>query len=90
MANEYKNIPVKPEVYVKVRLIADANNRGLGDQIASWVERELPDCGHEKVPVTIETPARPADGVAPAEPRKGWYCRQCKRVYVAGPEPEPA
>jgi hypothetical protein len=81
MPQEYKNIPVKPDVYVKMRLIAEANNRGLGDQVAAWVERELPDCGHEKVPVTIET--NPREKGAAQERRRGFYCRTCKRVYVS-------
>ncbi len=79
MAQTYKNIPVKPEVYTKIKMIADSNNRGLGDQVANWAERELPECNHVKQPVSIEVFN---SGQLPASAlRKGWYCPTCKRVY---------
>lgn len=89
MAQKYKNIPVKPEVYVKVQLIADANNRGLGDQVKDWVERELPECEHKKQAVSIETFEGPSDTLGPASVlRPAWYCSICKRVYAKITEEE--
>ncbi len=82
MAQKYKNIPVKPEVYVKVALVADANNRGLGDQVKDWVERDLPQCDHKKEHVSIETFG---DGVG-GSITQGWYCTTCRRVYATIPE----
>ncbi len=74
---KYNNIPVKPEVYLKLRLIAEANNRGLGDQVSEWVERELPECDHPKVPVVVQV--YPGTDVKPTN--NGWYCQICNRVY---------
>lgn len=79
----YKNIPVKPDVYEAVKLIADANGlgeRGLGAQVAHWVARELPECDHKKVPVSIETFS---EGLKLVESviTFGYYCETCKRVY---------
>ena len=82
MAQKYKNIPVKPEVYAKVVLVADLNHRGLGDQVANWAERELPECAHKKQAVTIERFNESQTDLAPASVViKGWYCPTCKRVY---------
>jgi hypothetical protein len=78
MAQKYINIPVKPEVYAGAKTIAKANNRGLGDQVSAWVERDLPFCDHAKQAVTIEI--YPAAGQASVS-RKGWYCPTCNRVY---------
>lgn len=84
MAQKYKNIPVKPEVYVKVAMAAEANGlgeRGLGAQIENWATRELPVCEHEKQAVTIEVfPSQDTLGGTLLD-RKGWYCPTCKRVY---------
>jgi len=67
MANQdYKKIPVKPDVYEKVFTIALANGfgeRGLGAQVAAWAERAMPKCGHELERVTIETFPTAADGL---------------------------
>jgi len=79
MAQTYKNIPVKPEIYAKVKLLADANNRGMGDQVSAWVEREIPECDHQKQPVSIET--FPSGDFLINERNKGWFCPICNRVY---------
>lgn len=83
MAQKYQNIPVKPEIYAKVKMIADANGfgeRGLGALIEKWVERELPVCDHSKQLVSIEVFSGPAV-LNGAVQRKGWFCPTCKRVY---------
>lgn len=77
MAQKYSNVPVKPEVYLKLRLIAEANNRGLGDQVSEWVERELPECDHAKVPVVVQV----YPGTDAKQAGNGWFCPTCKRVY---------
>ncbi|KAA0255581.1 MAG: hypothetical protein EDM79_20530 [Chloroflexi bacterium] len=81
MATKYQNLPVKTDVYKKVRLIADVNGLGLGAQVEQWVARELPDCEHEKTPVEIEL--FPSQDMLPGTrlDRTGWYCPTCKRVY---------
>lgn len=62
-------------------MIAQANNRGLGDQVRAWVEASLPsDCGHAKVAVTVETFPN-ATHLHQKEIRKAWYCATCNRVY---------
>ena len=76
----YQNIPVKPDVYMKVAMIADANGIGMGEQLKNWAERELPECDHEKVSVLIE-PFN-TGGSLPVIQRFAWYCATCKRVYV--------
>ena len=53
MAKTYKNLPLSPETYAKVALLAEANGlgeRGLGAQIDILVNRELPECNHKKTP----------------------------------------
>lgn len=84
MAQKYKNIPVKPEVYERVQLVAEANGfgeRGLGAQVAQWVARELPECAHKKTPVSIETFPR-HELTAEYLLTPAWYCAVCKRVYA--------
>lgn len=73
----YKNIPVRPEVYEQVQAVADANRRGLGDQVKTWAERELPTCEHDKQLVSIEIFGN--TGIKVTKP--GWYCPTCRRVY---------
>jgi len=87
---EYKNIPVKPEIYEKVQLISEANGfgeRGLGAQIAHWVGHELPECDHEKQAVSIEYYPYT---MLPGTPlmRSGYFCATCKRVYAKITEAE--
>ena len=92
---KYMNIPVKPDVYEKVRLISDANDRGLGAQVAHWVGQELPECDHEKTPVEIEY--FPSNDILPGTllRRTGYFCATCTRVYArvtpsADPTPDKA
>src|SRR5688572_18272483 len=83
MAQKYMNIPVKPEVYLQVKLVAEANDRGLGDQVAHWVGRELPECEHDKQAVQIEY--FPSEDVllgTPHPTRTAWFCPTCRRVYA--------
>lgn len=80
--SKYQNIPVPPAVYARVRLIANSNNRGLGDQVAAWADRELPAaCEHEKRVVNVQTFARQNDGLVLNLHRSGLYCPTCERVY---------
>ncbi len=83
MAQKYKNIPVKPETYVRLQLLAEANDRGLGDQVKTMVDRELPECDHKKVPVSVEAFPSIKSVITPA-----YYCPTCKRVYVHISSPE--
>jgi len=81
---KYKNIPVKPDVYDRVRLVAEANGfgeRGLGAQVAHWVGQELPVCEHEKIPVLIEAFPSQTQLVKSVH-RPGYYCETCSRVYA--------
>lgn len=80
----YRNIPVRPEVYEKVKLVSEASGfgeRGMGATVDLLVSQELPECEHEKIPVEIEYFGD--DTVLPGElrKRKGFYCTTCKRVY---------
>ncbi len=82
MAKKYNNIPVSPDTYAKVALLAEANglgDRGLGAQIEAWVKRELPECDHKKEPVSIEYAA---DASLMRTVRAGLYCAVCNRVYA--------
>jgi len=82
--SKYNNIPViddEFDIYGKVKMIAEANNRRMGDQIRVWVEAELPNCEHEKVAVTVETFPN-ATQLNSKETRKAWFCATCNRVYV--------
>lgn len=78
---KYSNIPVKPEIYAQVKQIADANNRGLGDQVSAWVERELPVCDHPKSKVSIQIYPNANLSTGAFETRSGWFCPTCNRVY---------
>ena len=86
VVREYDKIPVLRDefnTYEKVKMIAQANNRGMGDQIRAWVEAELPDCGHEKVMVTVETFPTATHLLGKAtHVNKAWMCTTCNRVYV--------
>lgn len=85
MAKIYKNLPLSPETYAKVALLAEANGlgeRGLGAQVEILVNRELPECNHEKSVVTIEY--YPDNDILPGThpQRRGFYCATCGRVYA--------
>ena len=83
----YKTINVTPETFVQVQLIADANDRGLGDQVKYWAKRELPECEHNKQSVTVETfPGN--DSLVMSVIKQGYYCPTCKRVYAKIDEAE--
>lgn len=90
MPQKYKNIPVKPETYAKVKLVANANDRGLGDQVAHWAGRELPaECEHAKQAVSIQVFDDAQDTLQPAVSfKQGWFCPTCKRVYARISEEE--
>lgn len=79
----YKNIPVKEDTYLKVKLIAESNGlgeRGMGAQVDLWVKRDLPACEHPKEAVSVEIfPSQ--DNLSPSIVRQGWYCPTCRRVY---------
>ncbi len=78
MAKTYKMLPVTPEVYEKVSLIAKVNNRGLGDQVSVWADAELPKCAHTKTPISIQVYA--TDEKVKIV-KKGYYCSTCERAY---------
>lgn len=78
----YKNIPVLPQVHTDLQAIAEANGRAMSEQIRFWVERELPDCEHEKQSVIVQYfPGNDVLTGGEALQRLGWYCPTCKRVY---------
>jgi len=89
MAQIYKNIPVKPATYAKVQMIAGANNRGLGDQVSAWVERDLPVCEHKLQGVEVEYAPSAVDSLqyVVEAVKVGWYCATCNRVYMGMPAP---
>ena len=81
---KYKNIPVKPDVYEQVALVAEAEGfgeRGMGALVSHLVSRELPECDHKKVVVSIETYPSQTQLVKPVL-RTGYFCETCKRVYA--------
>ena len=85
---KYKTISVTPEVFVRVKLIADTNRNSLGDQVEEWTKRELPECDHKKQIVSIETfPGN--DSLVTSVIKQGYYCPTCKRVYAKISDAEP-
>lgn len=87
---KYVNIPVPPETYAKVKLLAESNGfgaRGMGAQIAHWVGRDLniPECDHEKIAVEVEYFPASTDLVKRPK-QKAFYCETCNRVYARIPE----
>jgi len=82
MAKTYKNIPVSPDTYQKVALLAETNGygvRGLGAQIEAWVKKDMPDCGHDKQAVSIEYVSNQS---LQRMTSGGLYCAVCDRVYA--------
>lgn len=82
---KYVNIPVSPDVYADVQLVARSKGfgtRGLGALVAHWVGQELPECEHEKEPVQIEW--MPSQDYLPGTvlKRTGYFCATCNRVYA--------
>lgn len=86
---EYSKIPVSPETYAKVRMIADLNNHGMGDQVDAWVKQNLPMCDHKLQGVDIEYAPSAVDSLNYVVDvvRVGWYCATCNRVYEVLPAP---
>ena len=86
---EYSKIPVSPETYAKVRMIADLNNHGMGDQVDAWVKQNLPMCDHKLQGVDIEYAPSAVDNLNYVVDvvRVGWYCATCNRVYEVLPAP---
>ena len=84
---QYVNIPVSPDVYADVQLVARAKGfglRGLGALVAHWVGQELPECEHEKEPVEVEIEYFPSQDTLPGTllKRTGYFCATCNRVYA--------
>lgn len=76
-----KAIRVDEKVHRQVRKIAEANFRGLGDQIAYWVAM---DCPH---PIE-QRQEKVAHVVGSQETVRFFYCSQCKRhVFHETPIP---
>ena len=75
----YKNIPVSPDVYEKVKRIAQDNGRTLGGQVMMWVgECSHPTKQRRLVGRTI-VGYPPSDLIAPV---KIWQCGECGRLLV--------
>lgn len=92
MAKTYRNLPLSPETYAKVALLAEANGlgeRGLGAQVEMLVNKELPECKHKKAPVVIEYYPVGSHQLGAKQNRRGFYCATCGRVY-AGNETDTA
>lgn len=73
-----KPIQVAPEVHAEVKKIAQANYRGLGDQIRAWAFSE---CDHdekfrEPVFVVFVTP----DDMSQEKQAQGFRCGICGRI----------
>lgn len=82
---KYKNIPVKPDVYAKVQLVAEAaglGERGLGALVNMLVSQELPECEHDKVPVEIEYFGDNTMLPGQLRIKTAYYCETCQRVYA--------
>lgn len=87
---EYKNMPLPTDLYDQVKLISETNGygeRGMGAQVAHWVGQELPECSHNKQPVSIEYFPNGTVLVRKIF-RSGYYCSTCKRVYAKVSEAE--
>lgn len=83
MAQSYKNIPVKPETYKRVALIAKMRGGiGLGAQVDEWVKQELPHCEHRGLSVVSIQIESQFLGKGESGMRSGLYCPKCNRVYV--------
>lgn len=67
-----KNIRVDEKVHQQVKKIADANFRGMGDQVAYWAAM---DCAH---PLAMRE-EKIAHVAGTGEKLHLYYCRQCDR-----------
>lgn len=83
-----KTIRVSEEVHEKVSQVANANFRGLGDQVAYWAAHS---CAHplesrteirmvvsEVVQATKKSVARVGEG----QPFRGFFCADCKQHVI--------
>lgn len=81
----YRNIPVTPDTYAKIELLSEAQGfgeRGKGAYIGNLVDRELPECSHEKTPVAIEYFPGETQLLGFALQKVGYFCATCQRVYA--------
>ena len=79
-----KNIRVDEKVHKQIVKKANANDRGIGDQVAYWAKNECSHPESEREYVTAELPMPEQDALVEDQGRRllvGFYCLQCKR-YV--------
>lgn len=75
-------IRVNEEVHEKVTKIADANYRGIGDQVAYWADHDCVHPSEMREDRTVRV-ALVEDGKTGAdETLRVFYCKQCKRLIV--------
>lgn len=81
-----KQIRVDEKVHKKITKIAEANFRGIGDQIAYWAANDCPhpiEMRQEKnVQVTVFT-----DGDSIDQTLRVFYCKQCRHHVVIDGNP---
>ena len=82
-------IRINEKLHKQVKKIADANFRGMADQVAYWAAN---DCPHptemrEEMEIVVAVPDK--DGkVGESQSLRIFYCKQCRKVVLNGAESE--
>jgi hypothetical protein len=75
-------IRVDEKVHKQVKKIADANFRGVGDQVAYWVANE---CSHPTEMREVKEVSVAPEGIKDADNTlRILHCRQCDRYIILG------
>lgn len=82
----YKNIPVKDEVHERVRLIAEANFRGIGDQVAFWAAADCPHPVEMREEKKVQVALMEDGKLSEDSSVRVFYCNQCQHHVVISDE----
>jgi hypothetical protein len=84
MAKQYKNIPVPPDIYERVKLISQENGRTMGGQVMVWA-RECPHPADARQRMGEATVMYPGSGITVRV--QILHCRDCNRLMVLPSDP---
>jgi len=73
---------VKPDVFEQVAEIADANFRGIGDQVAYWAANDCPHPEDQREFSSVQVALVEDGQVGPDQSLRVFRCQQCGRVLV--------
>lgn len=77
-----EQIRVGEELHKQVEAIANANYRGIKDQIAYWADHDCPHPAEMRENMNVQV-STPKNGKLTNHNLRVFYCNQCKRYVVA-------